>query len=50
MAPATYVAEDGLCPVNAQCLSVGDCQDREAGVDGLVSRRREEIGAFQRGN
>jgi hypothetical protein len=31
--------------------SAGDCQDREAGVDGLVSRGREDgIGGFWRGN
>jgi hypothetical protein len=40
-----------LGPVKAQCPSVGECQDREAGVGGLVSRGREdEIGDLQRGN
>jgi hypothetical protein len=30
---------------------IGECQDREAGVGGLVSRRREDgIGGFRRGN
>ena len=38
-------------PVKAQCPSVGECQDQEAGVGGLVSRGRgEEIGNFQKGN
>jgi hypothetical protein len=38
-------------PVKAQCPNVGECQDREAGVGGLMSRgRRDEIGGFQRGN
>jgi hypothetical protein len=46
MAPAAYVAEDGLvgasmgeealCPVKVQCSIVGECQGREAGVSGLV--------------
>ena len=44
MSPAAYVAEDGLVehhwsgealgPVKAQCPTVGECQDREAGVGG----------------
>jgi hypothetical protein len=52
MAPATIVEEDGPCwtpvggealgPVKAPCHSVGECQDREAGVGGLVSRGRGE--------
>ena len=57
MAPTTYVAEDGLVgserrgPVKAQCFSVGECQDREAGVGGLMSRGRGDgIGGFRRGN
>jgi hypothetical protein len=29
-------------PVKDQCASVGECQDREVGVDGLVSRGRED--------
>jgi hypothetical protein len=42
MAPAVYVAEDGLVgPVKALCLSVGECQGQEAEVGGLVSRGRE---------
>ena len=33
------------------CPSVGECQDREEGVDGLVSRGRGGgIWGFQRGN
>jgi hypothetical protein len=50
MAPVAYVAEDGLVghqwemgeealgPVKARCPSVWECQDREAGLCGLVSR------------
>ena len=47
MAPAAYVAEDGLVghqweekalgPVKALCPSVGECQGQEAGVGELVS-------------
>jgi hypothetical protein len=32
------VGGEALGPVEAQCSSVGECQDREAGVRGLVSR------------
>jgi hypothetical protein len=32
---------EALGPVKARCPSVGKCQDREAGVRGLVSRDRE---------
>ena len=40
---------EALGPVKAQCPSVGECQDREVGVGGLVSRGREDgIGGFQR--
>ena len=36
-------------PEKARCPSVGECQDREAGVGGLVIRgRRDGIGGFQR--
>ena len=36
---------EALGLVKAQCPSVGECQDREAGVGGLVSRgRRDGIG------
>ena len=32
----------------ARCPSIGECQDREAGVGGLVSRERgDELGDFQ---
>jgi hypothetical protein len=37
----------------AQCPSVGECQDREVGVGGLVSRGKGNgngIGGFQREN
>jgi hypothetical protein len=37
--------------VKAQCPSVGEFQDREAGVGRLVSRGRGDgIGGFWRGN
>jgi hypothetical protein len=37
--------------VKALCPYVWDCQDQEAGVGGLVIRRRGEgIGVFHRGN
>ena len=35
---------EALGPVKAGCPSVGECQDREAGVGGLVSRGRGEGG------
>ena len=39
-----------LGPVKVICPSVGECQDREAGVGGLVSRGRGEgIGGFSEG-
>jgi hypothetical protein len=45
------VGEEDPVPVKSRCPIVGDCQDREAGVGGLVSRRRRDgIGGFQRGN
>ena len=62
MAPATYIAEDGLvghqCEERSlvmgrldRCPCVGECQGLEVGVGGLMSRGREEgIGDFQRGN
>ena len=34
--------DEALEPVNALCPSVGEYQDREAGVGGLVSRRKGE--------
>jgi hypothetical protein len=42
----------GLGPVKAQCPTVGECQDREVGVGGLVGEQGEVdgIGDFQRGN
>jgi hypothetical protein len=40
-----------LGPVKSLCPSVGEYQDREAGVCGLViSVRENEIGGFQIGN
>jgi hypothetical protein len=42
---------ENLGLVKGQCPSIGECQDREAGVVGLLSRKKEdEIGGFQRGN
>ena len=39
-----------LGPLKALCPSVGESQDQEAGVGGLVSRGRgERIGGFRRG-
>jgi hypothetical protein len=34
--------EEALWLVKALCPGVGKCQDREAGVDWLVSRERED--------
>jgi hypothetical protein len=62
MTSAAYVAADrgpcwtsmggeALVPVKTQCPSVEECQGREAGVGGLVSRGRGDgIGGFLRGN
>jgi hypothetical protein len=33
---------ESLGPEKARCHSVGECQKRELGVDGLVSRRRRD--------
>ena len=42
---------EALGPVKALCPSVGEFQDRETGVGGLVSRGRGKgIGSFQMGN
>ena len=42
---------EALGPEKAGCPSVGECQDREAGVGGLVSRGRGDgTGVFQWGN
>ena len=42
---------EALGPEKAQCPSVGECKDREAGVGGLVSKGRgDRIGGFWRGN
>ena len=41
---------ESLGPVKDRCLSVGECQDREEGVGGLVSRGRADgIGGFSEG-
>ena len=38
-------------PVIARCPIVGECWDKELGVDGLVSReRRDKIRSFRRRN
>jgi hypothetical protein len=40
-----------LGPVKVQCPSVGECQDREAALGGLVSMGRGDgIRGFLRGN
>jgi hypothetical protein len=42
---------EALGPEKARCPSVGEFQDRKAGVGGLVSKGRADgIGDFQRGN
>jgi hypothetical protein len=42
---------EALDPVKVQCPNIGECQDQEAGLGGLVSRERgEEIGGFWKGN
>jgi hypothetical protein len=42
---------EALGPEKAQCPSVGEYQNMEARVHGLVSRGRgDEIGGFLRGN
>ena len=41
---------ESLGPEKAQCPSEGECQDREVGVGGLVSRGKgDRIGGFWRG-
>ena len=45
------MGREALVPVKAQCLCVGECEVREAGVGRLVSRgRRDGIGDFSEGN
>jgi hypothetical protein len=42
---------EALGPVKVLCLSIGECQDKEAGVGGLGSSvRGKMIGDFRRGN
>jgi hypothetical protein len=61
MAPATYITRGWLCGtsvkgeafglVKALCPSVGECQDREAGVGRLANRGRGmRQGGFQGAN
>jgi hypothetical protein len=46
----TSMGGEALGPVKALCPSIGECQDREAGVGGLVSRGRGDgIGEFSEG-
>jgi hypothetical protein len=41
------MGEVAVTPVKVLCSSIGECQDQEAGVGGLVSRGRGEvIGGF----
>jgi hypothetical protein len=35
------MGEEALCPVKILCPSIGECQDQEAGVGGLVNRGRQ---------
>jgi hypothetical protein len=45
------VGGEALGPEKTRCPSVGECQDREVGMSGLVSRGRGAgIRSFQRGN
>jgi hypothetical protein len=45
------MGEEVLGPERADAPNVGECQDREAGMGGLVSRgRKDGIEGFQRGN
>jgi hypothetical protein len=47
----TSVVGETLGPVKTWCPSIGECQDREAGVGGFVSRGRGYgIGGFWSGN
>jgi hypothetical protein len=42
---------EALGPVKAQCPSIGECQNREAGMGGLVSRGKGKgEGGFWSGN
>jgi hypothetical protein len=44
------VGGEALDPLKVICPTIGECQGQEAGVGGLVSRRRGEgIGGFWRG-
>jgi hypothetical protein len=38
--------EETLGPVKARWPSVGECQGREAGLGGLLSKKRDGMGAF----
>jgi hypothetical protein len=51
MALSVSIGEEALDLVKVLCSSVGECQDREAGVGGLVTRGRADgIGSFWRVN
>ena len=41
---------EGLVPEKARCPSVEECQDREMGVGGLLSRGGREWGAARKGD
>ena len=44
----TLMRREALGTVKAHCPSVGECQDRDAWLGGLVSKCREDgIGAFR---
>jgi hypothetical protein len=49
MACGTSMRGEALGLVKARCPSIGECQDREAGVDELVSRGRGWYGGLFRG-
>jgi hypothetical protein len=44
------MGREALGPVEVLCPNIEECQNQEAGVGGLESRRRGGIGGFQRGN
>jgi hypothetical protein len=47
----TSVGGEVLCPLKALYPSIWECQNREVGIGGLVSRgRKDRRGGFQRGN
>jgi hypothetical protein len=44
------MGRETLGPMKAQCPSVGECQDREAGVGRLVSKEGDYLWDFWRRN